>query len=140
MIKSTLAMSLVIKPITNVFSAIRPPLLTFAITEASLPLTGVNGIRFKCVGLFLDPLGIWVIFPIRIDCFPRLKLREVLARASSRYLEPIHFGSDFVAAPPRLHFDRCLVEFLFLRRHRCLTLDFGSRLRRFVRSLVAPRI
>ena len=48
--KATLAMSPVLSPLATVLSSVVPGLLAKAISETSLPLTGVNGTSLESVG------------------------------------------------------------------------------------------
>jgi hypothetical protein len=70
----------VFSPLARVPGPVRPGLLSLAISEASLPLAGVDSSRLELVGPLLLPLGSWIIVLLG-DCLPRFLVCEVLTAA-----------------------------------------------------------
>ena len=105
--ESSLSMSSVLSPFSNILCPVWPGLLTKSIPEASLPLTLVYCPSFKFVGGPLFPLLIWVIESF-CHCFSRFLLCEVLWTTNLLASQHWYVPSSNSPSDKRLDFDDLL--------------------------------
>jgi len=101
----TFAMRSIILPLADVLRAIWPLLFTIAISEATDPLTVIGSTCFESIGISLDPFGMWVVYLVSGHSLTRLFNCEVTRISLFTFHDEGSISARQVAPEYSLEFD-----------------------------------